>query len=148
LTPETAGASFAVSKTRSAMNKKKKRLILLLLALLAVSAAVLFTTTRPNPTFVYGDLPPQDVSGIEAAVRHNIRLRLFPDYSWTSIKQFPASIKTYIGHHIQAVSKKPDGLIEVNVRYRGIGKGLHAEIYTLQKNSNSWQVVSTRLLVN
>jgi hypothetical protein len=103
---------------------------------------------QPYPTFVYGNVSPKDVSEIKSVLHHNLRVSLFPEFTWANAKRLPGSIRIYTGQQIQAVSALPDGGVEVNVRYRREGKGPRAEIYRMAKTSNGWTVISTQLLVD
>jgi hypothetical protein len=116
------------------------RRIFLAVTLLVILAAAGWKLTRPRlPIAISGNFSPADVEQITAAVRHNLRKDIMPDFSWASFKRLPADLKFNLQYEISSIHE--DSVMGVMVEIKGSHKSAYAEIACLMiRGTKGWEV--------
>jgi hypothetical protein len=121
---------------------KKKRLPLIALALLLFAAIFYFSFHRDKQIIVVGNLSAQDLAEIKTVVRAEMRHRILPDFSWSSIKSLPASTMDFFQNRIQTIIVTADSKASVwfTPQHDEGFNALNLEAYELEKGTNGWRL--------
>jgi hypothetical protein len=119
---------------------KKKWGILVVIVLLGVLAAAVWTFSRPEKTIVVeGNVSAQEVREIKQAVKSAMRKQVFPGFSWSNLKAFPARANRYLRRDVRSITAYgPDdaaAVVAESVRTNSSPR----ELYCVAKGTNGWK---------
>ena len=124
---------------------KKKRTVLLAFLLLLFSGILWFALHRDEKIVVEGNLSATDLAEIKRLVRSEMRRRVFPDFSWASVKALPASSLTYLQSQvlfIYAPANDPVLVAIAKSRRPDASGNFPSDNLSLMKDADGWRILN------